>query len=88
MRANFSMTCTAVYNTHLDIPNELIIRDEDGKITKESQNTIADYIQEHLGECNVESSLEWIADDDEFGGDVVLSDDDEGNEEKFFVDYP
>lgn len=87
MRADFSVTCTAVYNTHLDIPDELIIRDESGKITEESENAIADYIQEHLCECNVESSLEWIADDDDFGGSVTMSDD-EGNEEEFFVDYP
>lgn len=86
MRADFRVTCTAVYDTHLDIPDELIVKDENGRITEESKIAIADYIQEYFSECNVGSTLEWIADDDEFGGSVTISDD-EGYEEGFFVDY-
>lgn len=86
MKAEFSVTCTAVYDTSLDIPDKLVIKNKNGNITKESQNAIAAYIQEHLDDCDV-SNLEWVTNDDEFGGDVTITDNND-QEETFFVDYP
>ena len=88
MRASFTVSCSSVYDSHLDIPDELIVRDENNKLTEESKDNIAKYIQEHIPDCEIKhNSLEWIADDENFGGDVTVSDG-KGNEEMFFVDYP
>ena len=88
MKANFTVSCSAAYTSHLDIPDKLIEKDKNGKLTEESKDNIAKYIQEHIPDCNIElGSLEWIADDESFGSDVTVSDNKE-YEETFFVEYP
>ena len=59
MRANFTVSCSAAYTSHLEIPDELIVKNENGKLTEESKDDIAKYIQEHIPECTIEvGSLE------------------------------
>lgn len=86
MRASFSMTCTATYNTGLDVPDELIKKDEKGKLTEDSKEAIVEYINAHLEECEVHD-LEWLSDDEDWGGDISITDE-KGNEEIFFAEYP
>ena len=47
----FSVACTAVYNTELEIPNEI----------KNDNELILKYIRSHLDECNVDE-LTWLND--------------------------
>lgn len=85
MRASFSVTCTAVYNADLNIPNELLKRDKEGKIAEESKEAIAEYIRNHLHECDIHN-LEWVSDNEDFGGDITIEDND-GNESMFFAEW-
>lgn len=54
MRVNFIASCVATYRTHLDIPDEVY-----NNMNKEE---IINYLNEHIGDVNVESDLEWVND--------------------------
>ena len=47
----FKVCCMAVYDSNLDIPDEIINDDK----------KILNYIREHLNECKVDN-LEWLED--------------------------
>ena len=47
-------SCVATYRTHLDIPDEVY-----NNMNKEE---IINYLNEHIGDVNVESDLEWVND--------------------------
>lgn len=61
-KVKFKVGCIAVYDTELEIPNE-IANDE---------KAVLDYIHVHLDECNVQN-LEWLNDLDP--GDAVTAED-------------
>lgn len=50
-KVKFNVTCTAVYQSELEIPNEI----------KDDNQAILDYIHSHLDECSVDD-LEWLND--------------------------
>ena len=52
-KVKFGVTCTAVYQSKLDVPDEI----------KNDEKAILEYIHEHLEECPVED-LEWLNDMD------------------------
>lgn len=54
MRVNFTASCVATYRTHLDIPDKVY-----NNMNKEE---IINYLNEHIGDVNVESDLEWVND--------------------------
>lgn len=47
----FSVACTAIYHSELEIPNEI----------KNDREEILEYIHSHLDECSVDE-LEWLSD--------------------------
>lgn len=53
MRVNFTASCVT-YRTHLDIPDKVY-----NNMNKEE---IINYLNEHIGDVNVESDLEWVND--------------------------
>ena len=50
-KVKFSVACTAIYQSELDIPNEI----------KNDDEAILEYIHSHLDECVVDE-LEWLND--------------------------
>ena len=50
-KVKFSVTCTAVYQSELDVPDEI----------KNDKEAVLEYIHEHLEECPVED-LEYLDD--------------------------
>ena len=50
-KVKFSVACTAVYQSQLEIPNEI----------KNDDEAILEYIHSHLDECAVDE-LEWLND--------------------------
>jgi len=50
-KVKFSVACTAVYQSELEIPNEI----------KNDYKAILEYIHSHLNECNVDE-LVWLND--------------------------
>ena len=50
---NLTIVCKAVYNSHIDVPDEMTL-----------EEAIA-YAKKHLNECNIETELEYISDSDE-----------------------
>lgn len=50
-KVEFSVACNAVYQSKLDIPDE--IKDDEDKVLK--------YIRDNLDNCNVDE-LEWLSD--------------------------
>ena len=50
-KVKFSVACTAIYQSELDIPNEI----------KNDDEAILEYIRSHLDECVVDE-LEWLND--------------------------
>lgn len=50
-KVKFTVACTAVYHSELEIPNEI----------KNDDEAILEYIHSHLDECTVEE-LEWLND--------------------------
>lgn len=50
-KVKFSVACTAIYQSELEIPNEI----------KNDNEAILEYIHSHLDECSVDE-LEWLND--------------------------
>ena len=50
-KAKFKVACVAVYDSELEIPNEI----------SNDEKAILEYIHNHLDECNVQD-LEWLND--------------------------
>lgn len=50
---NVTITCMAVYNSHIDVPDEMTLKEA------------IEYAKRHLDECNIETELEYISDSDE-----------------------
>lgn len=50
-KVKFSVACMAVYQSELEIPNEI----------KNDDEAILDYIRSHIDECKV-NDLEWLGD--------------------------
>ena len=49
---NVTIVCQAVYNSHIDVPDEMTLEEA------------IEYAKKHLDECNIETELEYISDSD------------------------
>ena len=54
---NVTIICKAVYNSHLEVPDEMTLEEA------------IEYAKKHLNECNIETELEYISDSDELDDD-------------------
>ena len=54
---NVTIICKAVYNSHLEVPDEMTLEEA------------IEYAKKHLNECNIETQLGYISDSDELDED-------------------
>ena len=54
---NVTIVCQAVYSSHIDVPDEMTLEEA------------VEYAKKHLGECDIETELEYISDSDELDED-------------------
>lgn len=54
---NVTIVCQAVYNSHIDVPDEMTLEEA------------VEYAKKHLDECDIETELEYISDSDELDED-------------------
>ena len=54
---NVTIVCQAVYNSHIDVPDEMTLEEA------------VEHAKKHLDECDIETELEYISDSDELDED-------------------